>query len=110
MPRNVSISSTVFTIAGLDTLVALMAGLAIFPIVFANGLEPSAGPGLMFVTLPFTFGQMPGGQFFGAMFFILVAFAAWSSAISLIEPATAWVVERFKMSRAKACSLIGLII
>lgn len=110
MPRNASISSTVFTIAGLDTLVALMAGLAIFPIVFANGLEPSAGPGLMFVTLPFTFGQMAGGQFFGAMFFILVAFAAWSSAISLIEPATAWVVERFKMSRAKACSLIGLII
>jgi NSS family neurotransmitter:Na+ symporter len=110
MPRNVSISSTVFTIAGLDTLVALLAGLAIFPIVFSNGLEPSAGPGLMFVTLPFTFGQMPGGQFFGALFFILVAFAAWSSAISLIEPATAWVVERFKMSRAKACILLGFLI
>jgi NSS family neurotransmitter:Na+ symporter len=110
MPRNTSISSTVFTIAGLDTAVALLAGLAIFPIVFANGLEPSAGPGLMFVTLPFTFGQMPGGQFFGALFFILVAFAAWSSAISLIEPATAWFVEKFKVSRAKACALIGFVI
>jgi NSS family neurotransmitter:Na+ symporter len=110
MPRQASIGTTVFAIAGLDTLVALLAGLAIFPIVFANGLEPSAGPGLLFVSLPLSFGQMAGGQFFGALFFILVAFAAWSSAISLIEPATAWVVEKFKTSRAKATMAIGLII
>ncbi|GAA3931272.1 sodium-dependent transporter [Litoribacillus peritrichatus] len=110
MPRQASIGTTVFAIAGLDTLVALLAGLAIFPIVFANGLEPSAGPGLLFVSLPLAFGNMAGGQFFGALFFILVTFAAWSSAISLIEPATAWAVERFKTSRVKATIGIAFII
>tara|TARA_B110000008_G_scaffold192054_1_gene190750 strand:- start:332 stop:868 length:537 start_codon:yes stop_codon:yes gene_type:complete len=68
--------------------------MIIFAIVFSNGLEPSAGPGLMFVSLPIAFGGMPGGIFFGTVFFILVSIAAWSSAISIAEPAVAWAVEK----------------
>jgi NSS family neurotransmitter:Na+ symporter len=92
------------TVAALDTVVALVAGLAIFPIVFSNGLAPAAGPGLMFITLPHAFGNMEFGQLFGVLFFVLVAFAAWSSAISLIEPAVAWVVERFAVRRGVAAA------
>jgi NSS family neurotransmitter:Na+ symporter len=107
MPENTSIAKTVVIVAFLDTAVAIMAGLAIFPIVFANGLEPSAGPGLLFQTLPIAFGQMGGGVIFGTLFFVLVSFAAWSSAISLAEPIVAWFVEKYKMSRAVAALIIG---
>jgi NSS family neurotransmitter:Na+ symporter len=78
---NASIGQNAAIIAGMDTLVALLAGLAIFPIVFANGLEPGSGPGLIFQTLPIAFGQMPGGALFGGLFFVLLVFAAWTSAI-----------------------------
>jgi NSS family neurotransmitter:Na+ symporter len=109
MPERVSIAKTTFLIAGADTLVALMAGMAIFPIVFANHLEPSAGPGLIFVTLPVAFGQMPAGSLFGAIFFILVVFAAWTSSISLIEPAVTWLVENHNMRRLTACVWSGIV-
>jgi NSS family neurotransmitter:Na+ symporter len=109
LPSKVSIGSTVMLIALADTLVALLAGLVIFPIVFANGLEPGSGPGLIFQTLPIAFGQMAFGSFFGTLFFVLLVFAAWSSAISLIEPAVAWLVENKKMSRMRACIWAGLI-
>mgnify|MGYP000356012868 FL=1 len=108
MPQDTSIAKTVLIVAFLDTAVAIMAGLAIFPIVFANGLEPSAGPGLLFQTLPIAFGQMSAGVIFGTMFFVLVSFAAWSSAISLAEPIVAWMVERFNTSRNKAAAVIGI--
>lgn len=107
LPRSASIMSSAVTIAGLDTLVALLSGMVIFPIVFANGLEPSAGPGLMFITLPLAFGQMAAGQFFGTLFFLLVVFAAITSAISLVEPAVAWLVEKLSVSRVAAACLIG---
>ncbi|MGB1220609.1 MAG: sodium-dependent transporter [Alcanivoracaceae bacterium] len=107
MPHKASIGSTTVIIGVLDTVVALVAGLAIFPIVFANGLEPGAGPGLMFVTLPIAFGGMDGGVLFGTLFFLLVVFAAWSSAISLIEPAVAWAVEK-GVKRFTATAVVGL--
>ncbi|MBV0932377.1 sodium-dependent transporter [Marinobacterium weihaiense] len=110
MGKKDSIGATVLTIGVLDTLVALVAGLAIFPVVFANQMDPGAGPGLMFVTLPVAFGQMPGGQVFGFLFFLLVGVAAWTSAISLLEPATAWVVERFGLKRPVAALVLGAII
>ncbi len=110
LPKDVSIAKTTVAIALLDTLVALMAGLAIFPLVFANGLETAAGPGLIFQTLPIAFGAMPGGAFFGALFFLLLVFAAWTSAISLIEPAAAYLVENRNMSRLKAGTAIGLVV
>ena len=109
LPQHASIARTVMIIAGMDTLVALLAGLAIFPIVFANGLEPSEGAGLIFTVLPIAFGKMPWGQFFGSLFFLLLVFAAWSSAISLIEPAVAWLVENRGMNRVKAATVVGSI-
>lgn len=107
MPKKASIAGTAMIVAGLDTLVALAAGMAIFPLVFANQLDPGAGPGLMFVTLPVAFGGMPGGQVFGFLFFLMVSIAAWSSAVSLMEPAVAWMVERFPVSRNQACLVLG---
>jgi NSS family neurotransmitter:Na+ symporter len=107
LPKDVSISQTAFMVAGADTLVALLAGIAIFPLVFANGLEPSTGPGLIFQTLPIAFGQMTGGVIFGTLFFVLLFFAALSSSISLIEPAVAWMVENKGYSRVKTCVFLG---
>jgi len=108
LPSKVSIAKTSFMIAGADTLVALLAGMAIFPIVFANQLDPGKGPGLIFETLPLAFGHMPGGVFFGTLFFVLLVFAAWSSSISLIEPAVAWLVENKGVKRVKAAVIMGV--
>ena len=108
VPARTSITTTVGTIAVLDTVVALAAGLAIFPIVFATpGLEPGAGPGLLFVTLPVAFGNLPFGAVVGAVFFVLVSFAAVTSAISLIEPALAFLVERYNAKRPRVAITIG---
>jgi len=107
MPQNASIAKTSIIVALADTAVALLAGMAIFPIVFANALEPGAGPGLIFQTLPIAFGSMPGGSFFGTVFFVLLVLAAWSSAISLIEPAVAWLVENKGWTRIKASAWCG---
>ena len=109
LPKNVSIAKTAIIIGVMDTVVALVAGLIIFPIVFANGLEPSSGPGLIFQTLPIAFGHMPGGEFFGTLFFMLLVFAAWTSAISLIEPAVAWLVENRGHTRVYAAVIMGVV-
>lgn len=106
MSRGQAIGPAVLAIAGLDTLVSILAGLIIFPIVFANQLEPASGPGLMFVTLPLAFGQLPLGVLFGTLFFGLVVVAAWVSAIALPEPLVAWAVEK-GMSRTRAAWTIG---
>ena len=106
--RETSIARTCLYISIADTGIALLAGLAIFAIVFAQGLEPAAGPGLILQTLPLAFSQMPGGQMIGLLFFILVVFAAWTSAISLIEPATSWLIERWGLRRAVAVWIVCL--
>ena len=107
MPADQNIGRTAITVAALDTGVALLAGIAIFPIVFANGLEPSGGPGLVFVTLPIAFANMPLGVLFGTLFFILLSIAALSSSISLIEPGVAWLVESLKIKRSYAAIALG---
>ena len=109
LPKSASILKMTFAIAFADTAVALLAGMAIFPLVFANGLDIDAGPGLIFHTLPIAFGHMQGGAFFGGLFFLLLVFAAWSSAISLIEPAVAWLVENKEVSRRRASVITGLV-
>jgi NSS family neurotransmitter:Na+ symporter len=109
LPAGTSIARASIAVSVMDTLVALLAGMAIFPIVFANGLEPGAGPGLIFQTLPLAFGHMEYGAFFGMLFFVLLVFAAWSSAISLIEPAVAWLVENRGLRRVKASVIAGFI-
>ncbi len=110
LPQDASITTTSFAVAGADTSIAILSGLVIFPIVFANGLDPAEGPGLIFQTLPLAFGQMPAGSFFGVLFFVCLGFAALTSAISLMEPAVAWVVESFGLSRQSAAARVGLII
>ncbi len=104
-----SIVQASILIALADTVVALLAGMAIFPIVFANGLEPGAGPGLIFQTLPIAFGHMQGGTLVGVLFFTLLVFAAWTSAISLIEPAVAYLVENKGLTRIYASVWIGAL-
>ncbi len=110
MHRVDSIVSASILIVSADTLVAVLAGLAIFPIVFAFGLNPAGGPGLVFETVPLAFGHMPGGQFVGALFFILLAFAAITSAISLLEAPVAWLESRDGWSRKKAAWVSALIV
>ncbi len=110
MPDGASIGKTILAVGFLDTLVALMAGLVIFPIVFAHsGIDPAAGPQLLFISLPIAFGAMPGGILIGALFFILVTIAAWSSAISLIEPGVAWLIETKGFNRFTANLLLAAI-
>jgi NSS family neurotransmitter:Na+ symporter len=109
LSKESSITFNCFVIALADTSVAILAGVAIFPIVFTYGLEPSGGPGLIFISLPIAFGQMPFGTFFGSLFFILLMFAAWTSSISLLEPAVSWLVENRNMTRIKAAYMAGFI-
>lgn len=108
LSKEHSITQASIIIALADTVVALLAGMAIFPIVFANGLEPGAGPGLIFQTLPIAFGHMQGGTLVGVVFFTLLVFAAWTSAISLIEPAVAYLVENKGYNRIYASVWIGV--
>lgn len=110
LPDETSITGSSIAVAVSDTAIAIMAGLVIFPLVFANGLEIDAGPSLVFITLPLAFGQMLGGVVFGTLFFVLLTFAAWTSAISLMEPAVAWIMENLNQSRAQAALLIGIAI
>ena len=102
MSSEVSLTRTAFAIAIVDTAVAMIAGLAIFSLVFGAGLDAAAGPGLMFVSLPLAFADMPFGALVGGVFFILVLGAAISSSISLIEPVAAFLVERFDLTRPQA--------
>lgn len=107
LERHTSIARTCFYVALADTGIALLAGLAIFAIVFAQGLAPAAGPGLILQTLPLAFAQMPGGQIVGILFFVLVVFAAWTSSISLLEPFVSLLIERFGVRRAVAAWASG---
>lgn len=104
---DVNIGRTALTVVILDTIIALAAGMAIFPIVFANGLDPAAGPGLIFQTLPLAFGSMSGGVIFGTLFFVLLVFAAWTSAISLLEPIVEWLEEKTLLSRLQSALVAG---
>jgi NSS family neurotransmitter:Na+ symporter len=110
LKRDVSIARTSIYVAIADTMLGLLVGLAIYALVFANQLAPNAGPGLIFQTLPIAFGHMPAGNLVATLFFILVAFAAWTSAISLVEPTIAWVVENTKIKRSVAALALGFTI
>jgi NSS family neurotransmitter:Na+ symporter len=110
LPDEHSIGKTSCAIVVADTAIALLAGLVIFPIVFRNGLDPAIGPGLIFQTLPLAFGQLPGSAIVGTTFFLLLTFAAWTSAISLMEPGVAWLIESMRMTRSAATWSLGLTI
>lgn len=109
LPRHISITGASITVSILDTVVALMAGIAIFSVVFAHGMQPSMGPGLVFKTLPLAFGNMTGGYLIGIAFFFMLVFAAWSSAISLSEAVVARLIAVYRIPRPKAALLTGLV-
>lgn len=110
LPSEESIARTSIAVVLADTGIAILAGLVIFPIVFQFDVPTDQGPGLVFVSLPLAFGQMTGGVYVAIMFFILLTFAAWTSAISLMEPAVTFFIEQLKFSRIAAAFLVGIII
>jgi NSS family neurotransmitter:Na+ symporter len=108
LPKSVSIGRSISIIVVADTFVALLAGFAIFPLVFQHGLDPSGGPGLIFETLPLAFSDMPGGQLFSIMFFTLLSVAAITSMVGLLEPLVSWAEENKNISRRKGGIMLGI--
>ncbi len=94
----------------LDTFVAIMSGLIIFPACFAFGVKPDSGPGLIFITLPNIFEAMPGGRIWGALFFLFMSFAALSTVIAVFENIMACCMDGFNISRTKAAIINGFIL
>lgn len=103
------VGCTFFVVVG-DTLVAVLAGFVVFPLVFSFGLEPGAGPGLIFQTLPVAFAQLPAGYWVALAFFVLLSFAALTSSISLLEVACAYFVDERRWSRKRASWSLGTVI
>lgn len=101
-----TLTSTVHAISIIDTMVALLAGLAIYPIVFSHSLPVDGRPGLMFQTLPIAFGNMVGGNFIGMMFFLLLFLAAWSIAIVMVEAVLTYIQSRMNLSRKISAYII----
>ncbi|HCM75471.1 MAG TPA: sodium-dependent transporter [Cytophagales bacterium] len=110
MSKDTSILRSAITISFADGFAAILSGLAIFPIVFQYGLSPTEGPGLLFMTLPIAFGQMPGGSMVGALFFILLFFAALSSSISLLESIISRLEEISVWGRKKITIVAGILL
>ncbi|ASP38563.1 sodium-dependent transporter [Bacterioplanes sanyensis] len=107
MPEQQSLPRAAVAVAVLDVVVALLAGIAIFAVVFSHGMEPAAGPGLMFVTLPVAFAEVPGGTVWLSAFFVLLVLATWTSSINLAEPLVAMLVDKH-WSRPLAAAVVGL--
>jgi NSS family neurotransmitter:Na+ symporter len=105
-PRRIPIGRSVLAVGVFDTLVALLAGLAIYPLIFANNIEPAGGPALLFVSLPYAFGNMPLGDVIGALFFVAVAIAALGSAVALLEPAVGAVIQGLGIRRPYAAVVV----
>ncbi|HYQ91047.1 MAG TPA: sodium-dependent transporter [Candidatus Competibacteraceae bacterium] len=108
--EQTNIPNVAITVSVMDTCVALLSGIAIFPIVFTYGMEPAAGPGLVFKTLPIIFSQMPGGTLIAILFFLLLVFAALTSSISLLEVVVAYYCDEKQWSRRKATLVMGWLI
>jgi NSS family neurotransmitter:Na+ symporter len=107
LDRTTSIPQNAFIVVGADTLVALLAGFAIFPLVFAHGMAPNAGEGLVFQALPVAFGDLPAGSVFASIFFFLLIAAAVTSCIGNFAPVVAWTEEKFDMSHSRAAFVSG---
>ncbi|MFQ6605808.1 MAG: sodium-dependent transporter [Fidelibacterota bacterium] len=109
LSKSSNIVTSAFQIVILDTVIALLAGIAIFTAVFAMGQDPASGPGLIFQTLPVVFTKMASGTFFAVMFFLLLTLAALTSAISLLEVVVAYFVDEKNWTRHKAVIVFGFI-
>ncbi|MBZ9567128.1 sodium-dependent transporter [Modicisalibacter tunisiensis] len=109
MPDHQSLPRAVAAVAVLDVLVALLSGIAIFSVVFSQGLDPGEGPGLMFVTLPIAFAELPGGSLWLAVFFLLLLLATWTSSINLAEPMVA-TLQGAGLKRGRSAALVGIAV
>jgi len=109
-PERIPVGRSVVAVAVFDTLISLAAGLAIFPIVFANNIEPSMGPGLMFVSIPYAFGNIMQGELFGTLFFALVVVAALGSAVALMEPIIRVLMQHLRRSRLFCVALAAAFV
>ena len=103
MKKDENMVSSALWVIALQTLCVLMAGFMVLPAVFATGMEPGAGPGLTYITLPAVFKAMPGGGFFAAVFFLLLLVAALTSSVSILEPLVAWLIDTYHWRRKTAC-------
>lgn len=110
IPKDEYLPTSVRSVVIIDTAVAILAGFAIFPAVFAFGIEPGAGPGLTFVTLPVVFSKMPMGFIFSLAFFTLLFLAAFTSAISLLEVSVAYGIDQLKLTRRNSTIIMGGLI
>jgi len=109
LPKSTNIITSGLWVGGMDAGVAIMGGLMVFPAVFAFGKDPASGPALVFEVLPDVFKMMPGGALFGAIFFLLLAIAALTSAISMLEVPASWLIDEKKWSRKKAAWVVGIL-
>ena len=107
IPSKTSVARSVIIVALADTLIAILAGLIIFPVVFANGMATDQGPSLVFKTLPLAFSALPFSSFFASLFFLMLLFAAFTSVVSLIEVSVAWLIETLHLTRIKSTILVG---
>ncbi len=110
MKKDTNIIKSAYTLIFFDTLIAVLAGVMIFPIVFSFGLEPAAGASLVFISLPEIFSKLPYPSLFGVIFFILLFFAAITSGISIMETSIASFIENFHISRKKSTIIVSIII
>jgi NSS family neurotransmitter:Na+ symporter len=110
VPKGISLPQSSALLSLAVVIVASLAGLAIFPIVFHFGLSPGQGTNLIFVTVPVAFGQMTGGRLISILFFGLIAIGAFTSAVGMLEPVVAWLQERLKIGRGKVCAIVGVAI
>ena len=108
--RERSLAGEAIVVAGLDTFVAIVAGLIVIPACFTYGIEPGAGPSLIFLTLPNVFANLPGGQFWGSLFFLFLYFAALSTMIGVFENDVSFSIDLFGLDRRKAALIAGAVI
>jgi len=109
-PDRVPLGRSVLAVAMFDTAIALAAGIAIFPLVFGNHMEPTLGPGLLFLSVPYAFGNLPQGEIYGALFFLLTVLAALGSAVALLEPGIGSLVQYTRLRRVPATLLVGVLV
>ena len=108
--RERSLAGEAVSVTALNTVVAVLAGLIIFPACFAYGVSPDQGPSLVFVTLPVVFGQMPLGNVWGALFFVFMGFAALSTVIAVFENLISWSIDKWGITRRRAAAITGVLV
>jgi len=109
LSKETGVLGAATSVVALDTCVAIISSLVIFPVIFSFGMAPSSGPGLVFKSLPLAFGQMPGGRIVSICFFSLLVFAALTSAVSLLEVVSSTFIDLYSWSRRKSTLIVGTI-